>query len=106
VTDRHGGGRLCFGLVATLGVAILIVRRFVPEGPRWLVTHGRVDAADAIVSGIEGEMTQTEHLTELPHPGAPIAIRPRGAMSLDEVVKTYPKRAVLSFSLMVGQAFF
>src|SRR3954453_19669782 len=34
------GWRLAFGLSAIMGVAILLVRRNVPESPRWLFLHG------------------------------------------------------------------
>src|SRR5690242_11328192 len=35
------GWRLAFGLGAVLGLAIMFVRRTVPESPRWLFIHGR-----------------------------------------------------------------
>ena len=35
------GWRLAFGLGAVLGVGILLVRRHVPESPRWMFIHGR-----------------------------------------------------------------
>src|SRR5258707_10392324 len=35
------GWRLALGLGAVLGFAILLVRRHVPESPRWLIRHGR-----------------------------------------------------------------
>src|SRR4051794_25441897 len=34
------GWRLAFGLAAIMGFAILLVRRNVPESPRWLFLHG------------------------------------------------------------------
>jgi len=35
------GWRLGFGIGGMLGLSILLLRRFVPESPRWLVTHLR-----------------------------------------------------------------
>src|SRR3954463_11897624 len=49
----HLGWRLAFGLGAVLGIAILVVRRHVPESPRWLITHGHAERAEAEVAGIE-----------------------------------------------------
>jgi MFS family permease len=43
------GWRLGFGIGATLGLSILLLRRFVPESPRWLVTHCRNDEAEETV---------------------------------------------------------
>ena len=35
------GWRVGFGLGATLAVGVLLLRQFLPESPRWLMTHGR-----------------------------------------------------------------
>src|ERR1044071_6607781 len=50
------GWRLAFGIGAVLGLGILIVRRHVPESPRWLFIHGREQEAEGIVGGIEKEV--------------------------------------------------
>src|SRR5947207_2491098 len=34
------GWRIGFAIGATLGVAVLFARRFIPESPRWLAIHG------------------------------------------------------------------
>jgi MFS family permease len=47
------GWRLAFGIGASLGLVILWLRRFIPESPRWLMTHGRVADAERVMAGIE-----------------------------------------------------
>ena len=55
VLGHHWGFRAAFGLGAVLAVAILLVRRFVPESPRWLMVRERHPEALAIIEGIESE---------------------------------------------------
>src|SRR6202789_1509711 len=52
------GWRLGFGIGAVLGLGILFLRRFVPESPRWLVTHGRNEQAEKTVSDIEKDVAK------------------------------------------------
>ncbi|MEA3020271.1 MAG: hypothetical protein QOI47_1795 [Actinomycetota bacterium] len=53
------GWRLAFGIGAVLGVAILIVRRFVPESPRWLMIHEREEEAEQITQDIERQVHES-----------------------------------------------
>ena len=105
------GWRLVFGTGAFLGVCVLVTRRFLPESPRWLMTHDRIDEANRIVDDIEHTVKEESGLDELPEPDEePITIKPRGPIGFVEIfrlmVTSYPRRAVLGFSLMMAQAFF
>jgi len=103
------GWRVAFGMGAVLGLAILFVRRHVPESPRWLFIHGREEEAEEIVDSIESEVKEeTGEQLEEPE-GDPIEVHQRRRIPFREIARTafrvYPKRSVLGLSLFVGQAF-
>jgi MFS family permease len=100
------GWRAAFGIGAVLGVAILFLRRWVPESPRWLMLHNRLDEAEAVMGDIEKRVEGHA----LPPAGDKIRLSVSSQNSMVEmvlaVVRQYPRRAVLGLVLMGSQAFF
>lgn len=103
------GWRLAFGLGAVMGLAIMLVRRHVPESPRWLMIHGHEDRAEQLVGSIEEQVKRDTGKRELDDPGEEIEIEQRDATNVVEIARTlfarYPRRSVLGFTLMATQAF-
>jgi MFS family permease len=102
------GWRLCFGLGGLLGSAVLLVRRHVPESPRWLLLHGREHDAEAIAAAIEAEVARSAP-GALPPPPPPRRIEVKGSVGLRAVarvlLRVHLRRTVLGLSLMIAQAF-
>jgi MFS family permease len=99
------GWRLTFGLGAVLGLGILVLRRWIPESPRWLMLHARIDEAEATVAAIERRLGALPPTTPLPR----LRLRPH-RLTFGDVAATlfrrYPRRTVLGLVLMATQAFF
>jgi MFS family permease len=109
LVPEYLGWRLCFGFGAVLGVSILLVRRVIPESPRWLMTHGNMKEAEEIVDGIEVRIMRDEQVTSLPATEGSITVHARPHATLATVARelfsTYPRRTILGIVLMVTQSF-
>jgi MFS family permease len=103
------GWRLAFLIGAMLSLIILFMRVWLPESPRWLMTHGRLEEAKAIVARIEADLARRGHV--LSRDGLPtIRLRVRTHTPLAEVASTLlgtqRRRTAVGLSLMAAQAFF
>jgi MFS family permease len=109
VIDPEYGWRVCFGIGAALALVIFVMRLWLPESPRWLMTHGRAAEAEQVVLGIEqrvfGGLSQRTP-EELPR----VRLLAREHTPLSEVVHTlirrYRQRTLVGLALMGAQAFF
>ena len=108
LVDPALGWRLAFGLGATLAIGVFLVRRYVPESPRWLFIHGREEEGEKVVRDIEKTVVD-ETGKDLPSVSETITIRQRKSIGFGLIARTvftlYPRRTILCFSLFVGQAF-
>lgn len=102
------GWRIAFLIGVVLGLAVLLVRRYVPESPRWLLVHGREQEAEQLVDDLEQQISR-EQRTELAPAEGGLTIHQRGTIRISEIAKVafreYPRRSLLCLALFVGQAF-
>jgi MFS family permease len=102
------GWRLGFGIGAAVGLVVIFLRHWVPESPRWLLTHGRREEAEEVVARIEQDVEQGQG-QPLEKPEGTITIRPGTRVGFAAIaatlLRTYPKRTVLCLALIMSQAF-
>lgn len=104
------GWRFAFVIGGLLGLVIILVRHYIPESPRWLMTHGRHDEAERIVAQIEATIVEETGGPLLEPEDCPLQIRVRSHTPWNEIwdamFRQNGKRSLLGLSLMVAQAFF
>ena len=103
------GWRFAFLIGAMLGLVIFLMRMWLPESPRWLMTHGRVDEANRVLDGIEAEFRARGHRFD-DEPLPVLRLRTRRFTPLAEVANTLfrveRRRTLVGLTLMAAQAFF
>ena len=106
VVNPELGWRLAFLIGAGLAGAIFLMRLWIPESPRWLITHGHADEAARVVAGIESPYAHLPPAHGLPR----VRLRARKSTPLRLVsftlFKQHKRRTAVGLSLMASQAFF
>ena len=109
VIDPELGWRAAFLIGGGLAFVVLLMRLWIPESPRWLMTHDRADEALKIVADIERSF-EVRGIVLAPGPHATIKLRPRTHTPLREVAATLfnaqRQRTLVGLTLMASQAFF
>jgi MFS family permease len=110
IANLNMAWRYAFGSGALLGVIILVLRKWVPESPRWLVIHGHNDEAEKIVCEVEDHVAKITG-ERLPTPTEdPVEIHTRTHTTLAEIWQSMMgenrSRSLLGLTLMAAQAFF
>jgi MFS family permease len=109
VMPAEYGWRFAFILGGVLGLIVLLLRRFLPESPRWLMTHGDPEEAERVVAEIE---RRVERETGRPLPPVPYQrlllrtdIHEWFGLATRALFSDYRRRAILGVVLMAAQAF-
>ena len=108
--DPAWGWRIAFFVGGGIGLVILLLRTWIPESPRWLVTHGYAAEADRVVSGIEKRFTDEGITLPPPDESRRLKLKVRSHTPLAEVAQalfvTSRRQTMVGLALMIAQAFF
>ncbi len=103
------GWRAAFVIGGAIGLVVLLLRQWLPESPRWLMTHGQPEEAARIVGEIEARVMRE---TGCPLPSVtdpPLRLRRHAGEwflpSLRVLATQYRRQASVAFVLMGAQAF-
>jgi MFS family permease len=106
---RSVAWRCVFLLGGALGVCILFLRHCVPESPRWLLLHGRVDDARRVMDDIERSVARSHPEHALAPPARARELEAKGNVTFASIARVllrhHLRRSVLGLSLMIAQAF-
>ncbi|MDD2860459.1 MAG: MFS transporter [Acidiphilium sp.] len=99
------GWRAAFIIGGLIAFIALLLRRFIPESPRWLMTHGQPAEAERIVADIEARVGAAPPAPPLKTIRLRTDIKSWFAIGLRTLFTRYRQRAVLGITLMTAQAF-
>ncbi|NQX11688.1 MFS transporter [Microbacteriaceae bacterium VKM Ac-2855] len=103
------GWRLAFFIGPILGLAIIYLRRHIPESPRWLMTHGREEEAEKTVDEIEHRVKAEGGELEPVDESKAITVKPMESIPFRVIarvlIKDYPKRTLVGATMMITQSF-
>jgi MFS family permease len=109
VFAENVGWRLAFLMGPVLALIVIVVGRTLPESPRWLMTHGRMEEAEAELKKIEDAVRKSGQELEPVDDSKALELTPEKRYGyvtfLRLVFKQYPRRAILGASLMITQSF-
>jgi MFS family permease len=103
------GWRAAFIIGGVIAIIVLFLRRWIPESPRWLMTHGDPKQAEAIVTEIESRVAETADVHAPRHALKRIKLRTDVHSwfwpGIRALFGKYRQRTVLGVALMTAQAF-
>jgi MFS family permease len=109
LVDPEIGWRLAFFIGASLGLFVIFMRPWLPESPRWLMTHAQSARASAVVAEIEGRFRRRGAWIDVANvPRVRLRVRRHTPVleMLHALFQTYRKRTLVGLTLMTAQAFF
>jgi MFS family permease len=103
------GWRLAFLMGPVLALVVIYVGRTLPESPRWLMTHGRLEEAEKELAKIEEAAIKAGQTLDPVGDDKALELIPEKRYGYIQFIRlvfhTYPRRAILGASLMITQSF-
>jgi MFS family permease len=107
--DVNVGWRLAFFIGPVIGIAIIFLRRNIPESPRWFMTHGYEKQAEDTVDEIERRVESEGGVLEPVPDNLAMEVKATGSIPFRTIWHVlwaqYPKRTITGLSMMITQSF-